>query len=366
MPSAITRSPGFRPSAISQSEPIRSPDIDLVVRTEHGQQVFALHLGDRALRHKERVLDDRHGRPDPAELARPQEVVGVREQRGDLEGASGHVRLAVEDGDLACLRIDRSVDQDQLERQVLWFLAGGDRGIGQLEVFTFADVEVDLYRVHCRHGGQFRLAVGAEQVADLRLGDAGDAGNRRCDLGKAEVELGRLQVCVRGLQFGLCRLEGAGCVVEVFLADCVLGSKRLDPGQVGGSGVEACDLLGADAGCLVGCRLEGPGVDLEQRLAFLNEVTFAVVLPDQVAGHLGADDGIDVAIQCPDPFHMDRYVPLDGLDHLDYRRRWRWRLLLFAAGRGEKRQTGSAKGNATQVADSGEGWRRYGTHGSSG
>jgi hypothetical protein len=64
---------------------------------------------------------------------------------------------------------------------------------------------------------------------------------------------------------------------------------------------------------LVDGGLEGARVDLEQRLTLLHQVAFAVVLLDQVAGHLRPDDGIDVAVERADPFHVDRHVLLrDG------------------------------------------------------
>nr|WP_287665865.1 hypothetical protein [Accumulibacter sp.] len=62
---------------------------------------------------------------------------------------------------------------------------------------------------------------------------------------------------------------------------------------------------------------ECAGVDLEERLTFLHQVAFAVVLLDEVAGHLRADDGIDVAVERPDPFHVNRHVLLRDGDQLD-------------------------------------------------
>jgi hypothetical protein len=51
----------------------------------------------------------------------------------DLEGAGRRIDLPVEHGELAGVRIERAIDQEQLERHVLrLFLAGGDGALATL------------------------------------------------------------------------------------------------------------------------------------------------------------------------------------------------------------------------------------------
>jgi hypothetical protein len=153
----------------------------------------------------------------------------------------------------------------------------------------------------------------AEEVADLGLGDAGDAGDRRSDAGETEVEPGRLERCLGGFKRGFGREVGAGGVIEILLADGVHRRQGLDAGQVRPRRFITRRLLGTQSLRLFDGSLESARVDLEERLSLLHQLSFAVVLPDQVAGDLRTDDGIDVAVERADPFQVDRYVPLrDG------------------------------------------------------
>jgi hypothetical protein len=92
-------------------------------------------------------------------------------------------RLSTEE--LALMRIERAIDEDQLKRHVLGLLSLRRERRWRLEIFPLADVEIDLDRIDGRHGGQFGRHARAQQVANLRLGDAGDALDRRGDLREA-------------------------------------------------------------------------------------------------------------------------------------------------------------------------------------
>jgi hypothetical protein len=179
------------------------PDVDLVVGADHGHQVLALDFGDGPLRHQQRALVDRHRCPYLAVLAGAQQVVGIGEQGCDLEGAGAHIDLPVEHGRLARVRVKRAIHQEQLKRDMLRLLARSESRVGNLEILALADVEIDLDRIDGRHGGQFGRHARTQQVADLRLGDAGNAADRRADLREAEIEFRRPQRSLGGLELGL-------------------------------------------------------------------------------------------------------------------------------------------------------------------
>jgi hypothetical protein len=123
--------------------------------------------------------------------------LGFGNKRGDLEGAGAGVNLPVEHEELSGVGIERAVDEEQLERHRL---AGVRSLAGNLEVFALADVEIDLDRVDGRHRGQFGRHARAEEVADLRLGDAGNAGHRRGDLRESQIQLRGPQRGVGGFE----------------------------------------------------------------------------------------------------------------------------------------------------------------------
>jgi hypothetical protein len=317
-------------------------DVDFVLGRDDCHQVLALDFGDGTLRHDERAFLNRHRGTHLAVLAGAEEVLRVREQRGDLEGAGAGVHLPVEQQKLSGLGVEGSVDEDQFER---CRLAGSGSFGGDLEIFALADVEIDPDRIDGRHGGQFGRHARAEEVADLRLGDAGNAGHRRGNPGETEIQFRGLQRGVGGFEGCLGGQVAAGGVVEVLLTDGVHGRQWFDARQVGARRFVARRLLGAQSLGFIHGGLEGARVDLEQRLTLLHEVPFAVVLFDQVAGHLRTDDGIDAAVERSDPFHVDRHVPLRYRHHFHDRRRRRRRLLLVTR-REQNRYTSQTKGSA--------------------
>jgi hypothetical protein len=133
---------------------------------------------------------------------------------------------------------------------------------------------------------------------------------------------------------------GAGGIIQILLADRVHGGQRLDAVQVGLGRLETRRLLSTQTLGLINGGLESARVDLEQWLALFHQVAFAIVLLDQVTGDLRPDEGIDVAVERADPFHVDRHVALGDGDDFDHWRWWCRSLLLLASAGQQKRYTG--------------------------
>jgi hypothetical protein len=98
--------------------------------------------------------------------------------------------------------------------------------------FGLGQREAHADRVDLHDGGQ-QAAVGGgrDQRAHAALRPLGDAGDRRRDVGVAQVQLGLAQLCTGGQQRGFGRLGGAGGVVGLALADGAVGHQG---GQAGG------------------------------------------------------------------------------------------------------------------------------------
>ena len=135
--------------------PTRSPTLtvrmlDLVRAVDHGNLIGALQLGDGALRDQQGALA---GFWSPRELwpycPGTQNVSGIGKQSGQPDRAGALIHLAVGEEELAGLRIDRAVGQDQLELQSsgLRVPAGLRRKSPvEVEILLLADGEVDFDR----------------------------------------------------------------------------------------------------------------------------------------------------------------------------------------------------------------------------
>ena len=246
--------------------------------------------------------------------------------------------------------IDTAIGQEQGQRH-------GADPVGpkgpEVEIFLFAGVDVDLDRIDRGHRGQFLLHGRTDQVAQLGLGDAGDAVHRRGDAGETEIEFRLVEIGgghghpgPGGLDPGPGRQLPADGIVQVLFRDRVLGRQRPHPGQVGAGG-EGHGLLPGEvtfglvqggAG-LVDRGLEGAGIDLEQHLAFAHQVALPVLLAQQVAAHLRPDDRVDRAVEHAHPFAVQGHVPLGHPHHLDHRHgRGCGLVLLAAAGEGQHQE----------------------------
>jgi hypothetical protein len=204
--------------------------------------------------------------------------------------------------------------------------------------------------------------VETDQCADLLLGHAGEAIDRRREPGEAEIQLGRFDrgrdrlnrrigaldlgsgrfnLRLRGLHLSLRRHVILRGVVHVLLGDGLLFRQwgvpvdiELGSYLIGFRYGQLC--FGLREPCLglrqlpVGlCELalalldnglERPRIDLKKQLPFLYEGAFRVVLLQQVAGHLSLDVGVDESVQRADPFTVDRDILLLDLYHFHGRR----------------------------------------------
>jgi hypothetical protein len=97
---------------------------------------------------------------------------------------------------------------------------------------------------------------------------------------------------------------------------------------------------------LINQCLEGPRVDLEENLAFVDGAAFLVILTDEVAGNLRLDLGVDEAVGGGDPLAGERDVLLAGGGDLDGQWAHGWLRRgagLAAAQESEKDQRGRGK-----------------------
>jgi hypothetical protein len=116
---------------------------------------------------------------------------------------------------------------------MLRLFAAAAAAAGDLEVFAFADVEIDLDRIDGRHGGQFGRMLGLRRSPICALAMPAMPVTGEVMRVKPRLSFAVLQRRVGGLELRLGRKIGAGGIVEVLLADRVLGRQRLDAGEVG-------------------------------------------------------------------------------------------------------------------------------------
>ena len=127
-PSTTIRSPGFKPSSMTQRSPSTGPTlttfiVTLLSGTDDRDLVAALQLGHGPLRHQDRALLDVHGDAHLGVLAGSQEVARVRKGAGELDRAGLHVHLAADEDRPAAVREDRAVGEDELQGALLQGLA---------------------------------------------------------------------------------------------------------------------------------------------------------------------------------------------------------------------------------------------------
>ena len=201
------------------------------------------------------------------------------------------------------------------------------------QVLLLAERIEDADRIALRDHGEHRR--GADQIAHLGLGGAGDAADRRGDAAPAEVEAGLMHGGLPGVHHRLGGGRGRQRVVELLLADRLLR----------GQGAEAVDVLLRLGPLGLGLRqiplrrlelrLSLPGVDLEHQLPPVDEAPLGIDPPQQIPLGLRPDLGVDVPLRRADPLLKDRHVPLDDRSdhHRRGRRRGRRSLLAMASSR---------------------------------
>jgi len=216
------------------------------------------------------------------------------------------------------MRIERAVGENHLQMDIPLALGALLRvriHAQPVEVLLLADVEVNLNRVDGRH--RRKRDVCGDEVTDLRLRNSGDAVDRRDDLREFQIELRLRDSRPGGGDGGLIaeiRLNG---IIELLLADHLLFRQRCQAPDIDLGFAERRFGLAELPLRLVERRLVGSRVDLEHKLAGLDERPFLIRLAEQVAGDARLDLRVDVAHERSDPFGIDRHVPLLDRNDLD-------------------------------------------------
>ena len=302
-------------------------DIDLL------QSLQFLH---RNLRDEQGVVAQLRLASHPAVLAGAENVIGIGEDGSDADGAGLCVHLPIDKLDVAFQGVDLAVGERQREgnggftfEQVA---ARATSPLDEGQIFCVADGKVDFDGVELGDGGQHRLGV--DQIADLRGGLAGDAGNQRPHMGEAKVQLSVFDRSFSGGYRSLCGLHrGLGLrlllniVVELALGDGTGLGERSIPLDVDLGQTELrlrlkhltlC--LGQLAFGLIERCLERTRIDLEQDLAFGHLGAFSIILFDQIAVSLGLDLRVDVAVERADPLIGNGHVGWLELNDRDRQR----------------------------------------------
>ncbi|MNL18351.1 hypothetical protein D3C87_1394940 [compost metagenome] len=204
-----------------------------------------------------------------------------------------------------------------------------------MQHFVLGEAEVDPHRVQLGHVGQ--QAVGRIDIgAHLLFGEAGQPVHGRGDGGIAEVQL-RVDDVGLGLldrrRRGLFLAHG---VVQVLLAQGVLGGQRPHAVQVGARRGQPRLLLrqlrvgGGQRG------LEWLLVHTEQHVAGLDQRALGIGALLQEAVHAGPDLHLLRTLRLAHELEVQRHVSQRHGDHAHVGHRWRRGLaLLLAAARGQ-------------------------------
>src|SRR5216684_5403101 len=315
IPSATTLSPAATPSSITHSVPTRAPTLT-------GRMATLLSFPTTATwKLPWSSLTARCGTTRApcftAIVARTRPNWPGRRMLPGLGKAAAirmvpRIDLAIAEHELARMRIDGPAGEDQIERRV----AVGERArrdlaaqaADELQILALADGDVRLDRIDARDRGEQRGRP--DQIAQLSLGDAGDPVGERADLGEPEIELG-------GLHRRPGRLDGRRggeldlrVGVELAAGDGArLRQRDVAIDVAGGASELRFGLRQLRPRLVEGC-LERPRIDLEKDLVLLHVGALDVVLLHQVAGDLGPDPRVHVAVQRGHPLGADGNVLL--------------------------------------------------------
>ena len=105
---------------------------------------------------------------DSGELSGPEKVSRIGEEGGDLDRAGPDIHLAVCKGKRALVRMNAPISKDQLEH----LLSAHPTVLRVPQVLLLAHGDVDFDGIHVGNGCQFLHGSRADQIADLRLGNA--------------------------------------------------------------------------------------------------------------------------------------------------------------------------------------------------
>src|SRR6266566_3573064 len=95
---------------------------DFVIAADHSYLVHALELRDCFLRYQQRRWPDVADEAHAAVLARPKDILGIRKQSGQTNGARLHINLTVGSKEFPLSRVCHSVSQNKVQHELSYSL----------------------------------------------------------------------------------------------------------------------------------------------------------------------------------------------------------------------------------------------------
>ena len=188
------------------------------------------------------------------------------------------------------------------------------------QIFLFADGEINFDRTYLRHRGEHGRR--SHQVAHLHGVDAGDSVDQGSDLGVAEVYRGLFYSSLVGLDGGLRCEQRLSVGIQLALGNGMsLGFGNITLYVQLGVRHLRLSLRQLSFG-LVKHGVEWTRIDLKQELAFFDKCPFAIILANQVTGHLRLNLRIDVPVESSYPLALEGHIFLEDRRYFDHRR-WR-------------------------------------------
>ena len=149
---------------------------------------------------------------------------------------------------------------------------------------------------------------GLHQVADIDQARAGAAVERRADVGVDEIEPGGMHDRLVGGDLALEGIDARLLLVANLDGLVALGRGLEIALEVEQGALQPGLVLGAIGRCLVEHCLEGPRIDLEEPIAFLDVLSFLEGDLDDRAVDTGLDHGGVERLDGADAAHIDRHV----------------------------------------------------------
>ena len=218
----------------------------------------------------------------------------------------------------------RAVGQRQLDAGRLRFLPRPRRiALDDAQVVGLGDGDAEDDRIDLRDRRQQRALAAADEAARLHLRRADQPVDRRGDPRVAEVERRLLDRRLGRLDLRSRRVLRGPRVVELLLADRLLGDERRVAGDVV-VGLREPRLRRRQIGLRLRERgLERLRIDLIEQVALADERPFAEVHRVEEALDARADVDVLEALGLSDQVEVDRHVLLDDRRHVDFGRRRR-------------------------------------------
>ena len=270
MPSTITLSPALRPAWTTTCAPATAPSVMRLASTLSSPPTTstkgpAWSIWTDACGTASICTGSPRSTLHVDELAVDQGAIGIGERGPHRDGIGALIDLDVEEVDLARVLVRGAVGQRHLDHRRAGRVV---TSASILQELALADRKGDVDRVLADDGRE-HAAVGPDQVADAERGTADAAGDRRVDLGVAEIDLRPLERRLGLQDAGRGHLVGGASLVDlrlrnVLVLDQLFAALQLD------RGVDAVRLGARELGLtLVDHRLVGRLLDHEQEVAGL-------------------------------------------------------------------------------------------------